>query len=337
MIAAPESMVIGFPGVVARRVAARLSGRGRAVRLLAPPGLEAEASAFAAALPGEALAVFGDLAHIDLGLPGPAYLELAAGLESIVLAATPGPPRPDEAAASGAEEIREVLELALSAPGLAHVVVLSHVDVAGDFDGSFAENDLDLGQRFPGPAGGERLVVERICRRFWPRIPLTVIRGGWAVGPDPDLAPVVAMLLAAGEEIERHAGCRLALSGVDGLSALLGDVVDHPPAAGGRVLHAVDPAFPAVEDLLRRTTAGIRDLAPGSFDLAAGAGRMLRRAADGVRWHPREFLQRQPRARIETAWTRSFCDSRGLPSVALGARETDELIEHAIEGIVGLR
>lgn len=337
MSSARASLVIGFPGELARRTAAELARRGRAVRLLVPPTIGAEAEAFAASLPHGPRLVAGDLEHIDLGLPGSEYLALAEELDSIVLAELPGVPRPEETAPSSRDAIREVLELARAAPALAHAIVLSHVDVAGDFPGRFAERDLDLGQRFHGPSQRERHLAEVVCRRFLGEIPLTVVRGGWVVGPVPGLVPLIALVLAAGNDLPRYASRRLALAGVDGLSRLLGALVDRPPAPGGRVLHAADPAFLQVDELESRIRAAARDLAPGSFDLAAGARRLLQRATGNGQWSPREFFQAQPVARIETTWTERFIADQGLATVALDPRETDQWIEHAIEEIVGLR
>jgi nucleoside-diphosphate-sugar epimerase len=331
------SLVIGFPGEPARRVAAELARRGRTVRVLTPPALEADAAAFAGDLPGEAHPVLGDLDHIDLGLPGNEYLALAKELESVVLAEPPAPALPEEAAPSGRDTMREVLELACAAPGLAHAVILSHVDVAGDFPGSFAERDLDVGQRFTVPSQRNRFLAERLCRRFSERLPLTVVRSGWLVGSGPGLAQVYTLILSAGDDLAKWADRRLVLAGVDGLSRLLGAVVDCPPPPGGRVLHAVDPAFPRVEDLVERLRVAARDLAPASFDLAAGARRSLQRSPAHERWSAPEFFGRQPKARIESTWSTRFAEAHGLPSVALTPTGSDELIEHTIEEIVGLR
>lgn len=337
MSTARATLVIGFPGELARRAALELAHRERPVRLLVQPTSEPEAEAFVAALPGGSRPVVGDLEHIDLGLPGPDYLALARDLESIVLAELPAPPHPEETAPPGSDTIREVLELARAAPTLAHAIVLSHVDVAGDFSGRFAERDLDLGQRFHGPAQSERHHVERVCHRFAGELPLTVVRAGWVVGPAPGLAPLIALVLAAGSELARHASCRLALAGIDNLSRLLGALVDHPPAPGGRVLHAADPAFLRLDELEARIRAVAGELAPGSFDLQAGARRVLQRSTGSGQWSPREFFSRQPLATIETTWTERFLADRGLPTVALEPGEMDRWIEHAIEEIVGLR
>jgi len=331
------SLVIGFPGELARRTSAELARRGQAVLLLVRPAIEAEAATFAATIANRPRLVFGDLDHIDLGLPGSEYVALARELKSIVLAELPAAPRPEEKAPSGRDAIRELLELARFAPALAHVIVLSHVDVAGDFPGRFAERDLDLGQRFHDQSQRERYLAERVCRRFNSELPLTVVRGGWVVGPVPELVPLVALVLAAGNDLARYASRRLTLAGIDGLSRLISALVDHPPEHGGRVLHAADPALLQVDELELRIRAAARNIAPGSFDLQAGARRLLQRATGNGQWSLREFFQLLPVARIETAWTERFIADRGLSTVALDPRETDQWIEHAIEEIVGLR
>lgn len=337
MSASGAVLVIGFPGEIARRTAAELARRGRSVRILAPPGTEDGAAAFAAGLSGPATVVAGDARLIDFGLPGSDYLALAAEIDGIVLAEPPAPPGHDHDAPPGREAIREIFELGVAASNPAHAVILSQVDVAGDFRGRFAERDLELGQRFEGESQRERFGAERVCRRLAGRLPMTVVRAGWAVGPAAGLVPVAELVLAAGDDIERCRDRRLALAAASGLSGLLACLAGLPPGPEGRVLHAVDPALPTVGEFAQRVRTGARGVAPASFDLEAGARRLLQRAPGAVRWAPREFFERQPRARIETAWSEGFLAANGLPGVGLGPDGMTAVIEHAIEGIVGLR
>ena len=365
MSAAPDALVIGFPSALASRLAGQLARSGRRVRLLCPPHAVRERERLARDLD----CLEGSTDRIDFGLAGGPYLELADEVAEVYVAELPAPPGDEPPPVRGRRVAREVVELALAARKLRHLLVLSHVDVAGTFFGRFAERDLEVGQRFGDAGQEERYRAERVYRRFAGDLPITVARAGWVLGtaPGAGICPLPQLLLAAGDEIGKAADRRLALTDLDGLVTALAGLAEHPPVGGGRVLHLLDPAAPEVAQLHERVTRTAGELVPGGFDLATGARRALRESAergawsaglpgapgregrwstregrgsprDWRRWSPRDFFRRQPaRARFETAFTRGVVDRLGLPIGAVEDERFEQLIEHAVEQIVGFR
>ena len=215
--------------------------------------------------------------------------------------------------------------------------MLSHLDGAGSHAGSFAERDLELGQRFKEPAGEDRFRAERIYRRFVTELPITIARSGWIVGATGEqLCPLVELLLAEADEALKEHGIRLPLSGLSELVAVVGGLVDHPPRRGGRFLHLAGAEASVAADLATRVKDLAGQLVPAGLDLAAGARRSLSRA--NVGWSRRHFFRHQPRAaRYESAYSTGFLERNGLPLPELAADQLAELVERAVEEIAGFR
>jgi hypothetical protein len=221
---------------------------------------------------------------------------------------------------------------------LEHLLVLSHVDVAGDCDTTFSERDLEVGQGFSDVDQEERYRAERIYRRFADQLPLTVARCGWIPGNGGEACPLVHLLLAISDDLGRDGERPLVIAEAHALAALLAGLFGAPPSRGGRTLHLFDPKQRTAADLgavVRRQT---RDLVPRGYDLSAGARRLLRRGWQAHDWSYREFFRRQPGgARFESAWTEQLLTEHGLRVPALEDEHIAELVEGAVEEIVGFK
>ncbi|MBW2276241.1 MAG: SDR family oxidoreductase [Deltaproteobacteria bacterium] len=331
--------VIGFPSALARSVVAAI-GRvgGTAVRLLAPTGANEEAQGFAQTLDIEARVVEGDVSRIDFGMSGSDYLDLAEEVTSICGVFLPPPP-----GVSGAYEVaraaaREVLELAQAAPRLNHVLVLSHLDVAGSASSTFAERDLELGQSFSGVDQEERFRAERIYRRFADRLPLSVVRCGWITGQGRGNCPLVHLLLSIADEPGKEGERPLMVTEGTALAEALAGMIAYPPSRGGRTLHMVSPNVRTTAELATEVRELAGELVPAGFDLVKGARRLLRRGGQTYDWSYREFFKRQPgKARFESALTERFLEEHGLPRPELDQARLAGLVENAVEEIVGFK
>jgi hypothetical protein len=331
--------LLGFPGALARVTASALADAdGIGIRMLAPRAGADAARELARALGRDARVVVGDPGRIDFGLSGSAYLDLAEETTSICCAVLPPPPGLTDEYEVARAAAREVVELARAAPRLEHVVVVSHLDVAGSFSGVFAERDLELGQSFRGVDQEERFRAERIYRRFADELPLTVVRCGWIAGPGEGTCPLVHLLLAIAEDPGKEGDRGVAVTEVRSLAGVLSGVLAVPPSRGGRTLQLVDSGIGTAGELAATVRALAGELVPAGFDLIAGARRVLKRGGLSYNWSYREFFRRQPsRARFESSWTEQFLEEQQLARPKLGDDVLAELVESAVEEIVGFK
>jgi len=335
----PTVFVIGFPGALARGTATEIGRAGDvAIRLLAPPDAREVAQGFAAELGGDARVVEGDVSRIDFGLSGADYLDLAEEITSICCVLLPPPPGVGGGYEVARAAAREVIELAQAAPDLDHVLVLSHLDVAGNANSAFAERDLELGQGFAGVDQEERFRAERIYRRFADRLPLSVIRCGWIPGQGEGRCPLVHLLLAIADDPGREGERLLLITEGTALVEVVAGMIGLPPSRGGRTLHMVGSEPPTAAELADDVRELAGELVPVGFDLVRGARRLLRRGGQTYDWSYREFFKRQPgRARFESALTERFLGEHGLPRPELDEARLAGLVESAVEEIVGFK
>jgi nucleoside-diphosphate-sugar epimerase len=333
------AFVLGLPGELARLTAANLAEGGEhALRLLAPAEGASAALDLATAGGGDARVVEGDLGRIDFGLEGSAYLDLAEETTLICSAILPPPPGSADEYEIARAAAREVLELARAAPRLEHLVVVSHLDVAGRFSGAFAERDLQLGQSFRGVDQEERFRAEQIYRRFADELPVTIVRCGWVAGPGEGTCPLVHLLLAIADDPGKEGERPLLVTEIRSLARVLAGVLTVPPSRGGRTLHLIDGGIETAGELAATVRALAAELVPAGFDLIAGARRVLKRGGLSYNWSYREFFRRQPsRARFESSWTERFLKEQGLPRPELDDALLVQLVENAVEEIVGFR
>lgn len=77
---------------------------------------------------------------------------------------------------------RRMLELAVRLPRLRRFTYVSTAYVAGEHDGSFGEDDFDVGQRFRNPYEQSKFEAERLVRFYAARLPVTIVRPSIVVG-----------------------------------------------------------------------------------------------------------------------------------------------------------
>jgi thioester reductase-like protein len=253
----PHCLLTGFPKLLARRLALALLARpqGR-VTLLSRAQDEAEASAFAGALPEAQRARFevliGDVADLHLGLATAEYRALSQSATDLIHAAElsqlSAPAR--ELERVNVEGTRNLLELGSDCRKLRRLTHVSTVFVAGDREGVVAEDELAVGQGFRNDYERSRFEAELLVRRAMGDLPCTVLRPSIGVGDsktgeiDRVEGPCsIAILLGpspASVPLPGNGRAPLNVVPIDFIAAA-GVAIHHDPRAVGRTFHLVDP------------------------------------------------------------------------------------------------
>ena len=260
----PLTLVTGFPRLLARRlILAELrhtpeSGPPPRVALLCREAAAAQAKEFAAALPGEQRArlqvLFGEVAHLHLGLSSAEYRALTEAVSSILHAAESSQLSEGRAELLriNVEGTRTVLDVASDARHLRRFSHFSTVAVAGRRTGVIGEDELAMGQEFHDDWEETRCQAELLVRGAMAEIGCCVLRLGLLVGDsvtgeiDRFEGPyALAMLLA-----QTPASMPLPLPGDGGapfnvvpidFAASTALLLHHHPNATGKTFHVVDP------------------------------------------------------------------------------------------------
>lgn len=316
MSSGPQSwhLVLGFPGLVARRVVETLLGRGEHVIVLAAEGLDVPALLGRAADVGARLEVRRGLAEsIDFALSGPEYAALAARVSRVVCAVEPDREvrLPEEA--RPLRVASELVEFCRVASRIDGVSFLSSVLVFGAREGTLHEYELGVGQRFVHPVEESLAVAEKNVRRLRGAVPLAIVRPGPISGDVRAQEVVADSLLALLARRVQLAGPRLApppaahtvcLSEASDVAGALVSALGHD---GPEALHFVDAEPPTAVELLAR--------------VALHHGRALDDARGSVRHRALVDAAERPGARFVTG-TRAMLDTEVARTVLGALRPT---------------
>lgn len=332
-----SAFVTGFPGYIARRVATRLSvDKNLPVKLLVAPEHKEEAEAFVTDTGADIDIIIGSCQQIDFGLSGPQFLELASQVSAIFYLVLPQPPGHHGEELNAPAVARELVELARAAKKPPHILVLSHVDVAGNLSGQFTEQDLEMGQTFGDKAQENRVRLERILRRFMSELPITVARTGWIAGQGHGLCPLGYLLLSMDDPSSLAAvQLKNPLYIVDPESvvgALVG--LTEEPAHGGRTLHLIPAELPLLEDLLYGAQEICLTMDSSGHDLQSRARRALRKDEALKYWSARDFFKKHPsRALISSMLSQRVLSKHRLTIPSIRKEFAAQLIAESIETI----
>jgi thioester reductase-like protein len=192
------TLITGATGFLGREILVRLAARSRRpIYALVRAGDDAAAERrLAAALRerggperrvGRVIAVAADIEAPGLGLAPRRYERLRAAVTDIVHAAAsvsftlPVP----EARAVNVEGTRRLVDLAEechAGAGLRRFTHVSTAYVAGDHDGRFGEEDLEVGQEFHNSYEQTKFEAERLVRARRQRLPIQILRPSIVVG-----------------------------------------------------------------------------------------------------------------------------------------------------------
>ncbi|HET9598244.1 MAG TPA: SDR family oxidoreductase [Anaeromyxobacteraceae bacterium] len=252
-------LVTGWSGFIGRRLVRRMAGaldreRDR-VALLVRPHRAAEAARELADLGLRGEVLEGDVARMHLGLSGPEYKGLTAGVTSVwhLAARYDRDASAAEVRAVNLEGTRHALELAGAARRLQRFHHFSTAYVSGDRDGVILEDELEMGQRFRNVYERTKFEAERLVRRAMAELRATVYRPSIVVGDsrtgeiDRFEGPYYLAILLVASPLS--VPLPLPGNGVAPLNVVPVDfVVEAALAIGaqresaGRTVHLVDPA-----------------------------------------------------------------------------------------------
>jgi hypothetical protein len=333
------AFVIGAPGALAVQVAARLGAKGFGLEVLLASDQSGGLPRLQDDLGKEARIHLGRGDAVDFGLSGSEYLDAASRITDIVYLEPPPPPGLPGGVAGAAA--REIVEFGLAASNLHRIVVLSHVDVCGEIDGTFGEHDLLVSGAGLGPAQEDRKKAERIYHRFFRELPLTILRSGWIVGAHPGLCPLAHLLLCleSPEDLGPvFSDIELNLVSLEDLSRIAAGLVESSSLLSGRTLHVVGEGLTVLRELHAEAVRRAADVIPAGFDRSAGARRAMKRDPHKRRWLVQEFFRHQPqRARITTAYTHAMLSQLGIAPPVFTDTWLEKVVSDASEEILGFR
>jgi nucleoside-diphosphate-sugar epimerase len=337
--------IIGFPGAVACRVAQLLDAQQTSkVALLVAPKHQRQVKKFIKKTGVRVSVVEGTEQQIDFGLSGDDYRTLAKEVTTLLYLKLPGPPGHPKAAKMHEVRtaVREIVELGLVSDKLKNILMLSHLDVAGNTHNGFVEQDLEQGQSFNDPAQADRLSGERVLRRFMNRLPITVVRCGWVVGEGDELCPLGMLLLAAKDTSSlpvKNPMSQLQIIDIETISHGIAKLAFITPRQEGETLHFLLKDVPHLSTLMNRVHAAAEKLVPGDFDLVSGARRALRKdELPTHRWSARNFFKRQPYdAKILDTYTERFLLKHRIESPRFDKKIVKQVSQRAVEKIAGFK
>src|SRR5262249_46558403 len=254
------SLGTGFPNFTARRLIERLLARTAddRVYLLVRDKFKKDAVAFQALLPPSSRSrlsiIEGDVADMDLGLPGPDYKALAAEITAIHHTAAVyylGAKR-ELVERVNVDGTRTMLELAADCAHLRRFVHWSTAQVSGARSGVILEEELDCGQRFRNIYEETKFRAERMVRDAARRLPITILRPGIIVGDsqtgeiDKFDGPYYLLVLIVSSPVDvslplpGRGNSPLNLVPIDFVVDAAVALADDPRAAGG-TFHLTDP------------------------------------------------------------------------------------------------
>ncbi|MBW1872938.1 MAG: SDR family oxidoreductase [Deltaproteobacteria bacterium] len=180
-------LVTGATGFIGRRVALELAQRGHRLLLFCRPDSVSRLDPLIRQLPEgypKPEIVKADLDLRNLGIKAPARRKLGARVSEIFhLAANYHLGMSEKAAMlTNVDGTRRMLDLAADLPRLERFHFVSTMAVAGDWQGEFREEDLDLGQGFEHAYGRSKFLAETHVRGQMNKLPITVYRPGVVVG-----------------------------------------------------------------------------------------------------------------------------------------------------------
>ncbi len=253
------TLITGFPAFTAKRMIAKLLAAEPDTKLyvLAQERFAADASRLLATLPGRERAevLVGDVCDMDLGLSSLEYRSLSRELSWIHHLAGIYWMGIDEHTARrvNVTGTRTVLDLARDANRLERLVHWSTAMVSGDREGTFYEEDLEVGQKFHNAYERTKHEAEKLVRAAMRQLPITVLRPGIIVGDSQTGeiekfdGPYYLMVLIA----TNASGLRLPLLGRGDAPLPLVPIdyvieaawhVARGEGAAGKTFHLVDPA-----------------------------------------------------------------------------------------------
>lgn len=320
---AARYLLVGYPGLVAQAVLRHLRRErpGAELDVLVETSAQADRlRGWLAAAPDSLTAriFLGQRTAIDLGLSGPDYLDIAAGVERLLWCVEPS--RCDRRTLEQSPPLRsaaELVELLRVARRLEGAVFLSSIFALGNKTGRVLESELLVGQRFTQRMEEACAVGEAMVARAARNGPVAIGRAAVILGDgETGECPVEGPLMRLVRACIREPGVFSASFCHEPVHVVTADFVArallalvHDAKARGRRIHLVEEAPPSDAEFLQW--------------LATACERMVEeRPRQGWRVRPQSPLTRldSPEARALRGW-----------SVKWDTREARELLPEVVQ------
>lgn len=271
-------LVLGYPGMVARRLVELLIERGEPVAVIGELSLrvidlEGETSSLGPRSPEGAVVIEGDVRRIDFGLRGEDYAHLLNSIETVWAAVEPESPDSSVETSNVVRVADELLEFVRAGGAPDGVRFLSSLLVFGNATGIVHEDDFQISQGFGDKYERSVALAEKIVRRVADHRELAILRVGPVVG-DED----------AGQLVKNSPLSRL-IESLGAANADVGQVFSDAPARyetvsrAAKALVALPPGAPLrVAHLVDREPMSDRQLA---HFLADSLGKMIHESTGG--------------------------------------------------------
>lgn len=164
-----RTLVLGWPGAVARAVVSALVQRGSGVVVVVD-------SAGAVDVPSEVETFTGNVTSIDFGLSGSDYAHLRQSASRVVVACQHDEAVSEVERSHAVRVAVEVVEFAQAGGGSKGVVFLSSLLALGSPRERVREGQLEIGQTFPSKYEEALAVSEKVVRKVASSAPLMVLR-----------------------------------------------------------------------------------------------------------------------------------------------------------------
>lgn len=157
------------------------------------------------------------------------------------------------------EGTRRMLELATRCPRLRRFTYISTAYVAGEHEGTFGEDDFDVGQRFRNPYEQSKFEAERLVRLYAHRLPVTIVRpsivvgdrhSGWTASFNVLYWPLRALARGAYPLLPARRGAPVDVVSVDYVADAICALHAQPAAEGGTFHLTASAAASTIGELL---------------------------------------------------------------------------------------
>lgn len=332
--------ITGFPGAVARRVASTLlKNTSNKLIVLVEPEHKNKALVLKRKADNRVTILTGSLDKIDFGLSGSDYLKIASRITKILHLQLPVPT--GAKSSKDRQATREVIELGRVSKKISNIMILSHIDVAGDANGSFAEHDLNLSQKFINEPQEDRFYAERIYRNFMNTLPITILRTGWIVGDSFGLCPLAYLILAADDSMLSSLKAKnspIYINPFEQTTKIIANIAHIEPPSNGLTLHLTCQEIPLVSQLIDQIHQIASSQVPFGFERATGALRTLKKKAALKQWSVHNFIKMQPKnVAVSTSFTTDFLKQHSLEPLKIEEKSYRTLTIRTIEEILGFK
>lgn len=330
--ASKHVLILGFPSLVSTAVTASMLNAGYSVSLL----VLAQDKKYVKPLKkryGKKLQILhGNGAHLDLGLGGGEYLELARTVDNVLVLYSND--MYAQSASVAFAIAKELVEFCSVATQLKHVFYVGGFGFVADFDGIVAENDLVLPMSYSSLSSHDSyahgvLRIEQLLRRFHLTFPLSIVRCGTLVGDANVICEVVLYALGFPELFLKSRRASLWITAIASVSDYLLAALRSENC--GKTVHLINEKC-ELHQLYAQVVQMAKAQVPNGYDLRTSARRYLKNANLSASQISRQLLN----AKIQNSWTNQYLEAHNFPKCDFSL-DWQPLVDGAVEVLTGFR